>query len=693
MGLLNPFFLIGSLILAVPVLIHLVRKERSEVIPFSTLMFLLKVPKRSIRQQKLKNLLLMLLRLLILALLVGVFARPYLTQSATPTAAGDLNRGVVLLIDNSYSTRYGNNFDRMKNEAATRIDGLGNSDQMAVIAFNDTATVIANPTNDKEKLKAAVAALEPSFGGTRFYEAFSLADRMLTQFAGSDKELVMISDFQRVGWNRSSRESVIGRDVKTEMVNIGVENSTNLGIDSVGAPATTFTRTYTDRVVARIHNHSKDKAATVPVSLSLNDKEVLRRTVTVSANSTALAEFTGFDLNLGLNRGRVRIETNEDPLTVDNDFLFSLDRRDRLNILIVDGGRTRQQSFVLRQAFSSGGSELPYAVQVIPAASLTVDELGKHAVVIFNDVARLSTNITARMDELRKTSQGQFVILAENADLEWWSGYAKLPVKPTRRIFVQKDRGRPSMAITSFERNHSIFKPFETSSNFAINTAQFLAFVQVEAKPGAVVLAKFEDGSPALTESGADDRGLIVFNSKVDVQSWNDLIYKPSFVPLFHEIVRYLTRYSETRGSYALGEGVPVVGTIEAAAAAVINPDGERQALGELAPGQQRFFTPMTPGFYETRVGKESHLIAVNPPAAEGNLDGMPPEDLLASVQRLDGEAQQGEGLFAGDGVDEYARRQTAWWYLLMIALLAVIAEIYLANKNQRAQQVEARKA
>ena len=57
MSLLNPFFLIGSIVLAVPVLIHLVRKERSEIIPFSSLMFLLKVPKRSIRQQKLKNLL------------------------------------------------------------------------------------------------------------------------------------------------------------------------------------------------------------------------------------------------------------------------------------------------------------------------------------------------------------------------------------------------------------------------------------------------------------------------------------------------------------------------------------------------------------------------------------------------------------------------------------------------------------
>ena len=92
MNLLNPLFLLGGLALAIPVLIHLVRKEKTEIIPFSSLMFLLRVPKSSIRQQKMKNLLLMALRLLLLAFLVGAFARPYFTQTETRTAATSNNR-------------------------------------------------------------------------------------------------------------------------------------------------------------------------------------------------------------------------------------------------------------------------------------------------------------------------------------------------------------------------------------------------------------------------------------------------------------------------------------------------------------------------------------------------------------------------------------------------------------------------
>src|SRR3954471_16393839 len=114
MSLLNPFLLFGSLALSIPVLIHLVRREKSEIVPFSSLMFLLKVPKRAIRQQKIKNLLLMALRLLIIALLVGAFARPYMTQPATPVANATSNRGIVMMLDNSYSMQYGDNFERLK---------------------------------------------------------------------------------------------------------------------------------------------------------------------------------------------------------------------------------------------------------------------------------------------------------------------------------------------------------------------------------------------------------------------------------------------------------------------------------------------------------------------------------------------------------------------------------------------------
>ena len=177
---------------------------------------------------------------------------------------------------------------------------------------------------------------------------------------------------------------------------------------------------------------------------------------------------------------------------------------------------------------------------------------------------------------------------------------------------------------------------------------------------------------------------MLVFNSTVDNAKWNDLPLKPSFLPLFHEMIRYLSRYNQNRSWYALGEGIPVVAGLESVAGAVIDPKGDRQALGQLSAGQAKFFTPAIPGFHEIRVGPDTRLVAVNPPSSEGNLDSMPPEDLLASVQRTQTESQQA-GFFGSEEKIEYARRQMVWWYLLLIALLAGIAEIYIANRSYKA--------
>jgi hypothetical protein len=459
-------------------------------------------------------------------------------------------------------------------------------------------------------------------------------------------------------------------------VNLAVKDWTNVGIDSVLLAQTSFNRTYTGQLIARIHNYAKDKPVEVPVSVSLNDKEVARKTVTVSANSTAVAEFTGFDLQLGFSKGRVKIE-GADPLMVDNEFLFVIERREKLNVLVVDAGKPKQ-SLYLQRAYTST-SELPFEVTTVPASAVTPDEIAKHEVVIINDVPRLPDKVLPKMDELRKTGQGQLIILAENAEINWWNSYAKLPVKATQRIFTAKDRGRPSVSLTTYDQNHAIFKTFRTSTKVALNSAQFNAYMNLEAKPGAVVLAKYEDGSPVMVESAKEDHGLIVFNSTVDTR-WNDLPLKPSFLPLFNEIVHYLTRYNESRGWYALGEGIPVTAGLESAAAAVIDPKGKRQPLGDIPSGVTKFFTPEMAGFHEIRVGPDTKMVAVNPPASEGNLDSMPPEDLIASVQRTQGESAS-SGIFGSQEKDDYARRQSGWWYLLLFALLAGMAEIYIANR------------
>jgi hypothetical protein len=696
MGLLNPLFLIGSVVLAVPVLIHLVRRERSEIIHFSSLMFLLRVPKQVVRQQKLKNLLLMLLRLAILALLVAAFARPYLAYTP-PKADGPTSKdnATVLLLDNSMSMRYGKHFDRLKEEATKRINAMGANDKMVIIAFNDGATVLAPPSatgvawsSDKSQLKGMLDALELSFGGTRYFEAFTAGVRYFGQMGNGKRKLIMISDFQRVGWNRTSHENVIGKDIETEMVPVAEEAPTNLGIENVSAEAATFTRTYTGRIVARVRNYKKVEAPNVPVTLRINGKEVQRRTLTLPPNSSSLAEFSNFDLTVGLSRAAINIEA-EDPLREDNEFDLSLEHREKLKVLIIDNGR-KEESFQLRTALTASET-LPFLVASVPAGQITPAELAKHQVIIVNDVPRLNDAVWKRMDELRKTGQGQLVILAQNADLSWWAGRESLPVKPTRQVIVRQDRGQPFVSVTNYDHNHVVFKPFESSAKLTLSLAEFFAYVEMEPRPGAGVMAKFDDGLPFLVESKAEDRGLAVMASTVHNIAWSDLPLKISFVPLIDEVTRYLSRYNEARSWYALGEGVPIVGSAEGTAARIKTPAGEGESLGNINPGQQKFYSPSLPGFYDVQVGKDIRLFAVAPPTSEGNLEVMDRDLLLASVQRTEEGPTKGIAELA-NAAEEHARRSLSWWYLLFAAILFGISEIFIANRTQRSQ-IEPRRA
>jgi hypothetical protein len=329
---------------------------------------------------------------------------------------------------------------------------------------------------------------------------------------------------------------------------------------------------------------------------------------------------------------------------------------------------------------------VPFNAQVLPVSTVTPEQLARQDILIINDVPRLPESLRSRLTELRKAGQGQLVILGHNSDLNFWGNVEGFPVDPSQKVDATRDRSKPSILLTGYDRNHPIFKSLHNTGRFTLNSAQFTGYVDMKPKTGAAVVAKFENGSPALAESSAEDRGLMVFASTVD-KVWNDLPLRPAFVLFFHETAKYLSRYDAVRGWYPLGEGIVVTGTLEAGVARVVRPDGEQQSLGELRAGQQTFYAPEMPGFHELRVGREARVLAVNPPANEGNLETMVPEDLLASVQSTEAEARQA-GTFSQDDALEYARQQRGWWYLLVIALIAVIVEMYIANSRSRKVRV-----
>src|SRR6201988_3845716 len=101
MSFLAPLFFVALSAIAIPVLVHLIQRERKRVIEFPSLMFIQKIPYQSVRRRRIRHWFLLLMRAAAIALIVAAFARPFFPQSAAAIAAAGGNRQLVILLDQS----------------------------------------------------------------------------------------------------------------------------------------------------------------------------------------------------------------------------------------------------------------------------------------------------------------------------------------------------------------------------------------------------------------------------------------------------------------------------------------------------------------------------------------------------------------------------------------------------------------
>src|SRR5579885_2835071 len=156
MSFLSPWFLLGSLAVGVPIWLHLVRREQPIRIPFSSLMFLRRMPVKSVSRRRLKYLLLLATRCGIVLLVALAFARPFFPFAVHALAPKSGSKYLVVLLDNSLSMQYGDRWQRAVAAARDAISGLTERDRGQIVTFNSEYEIRNLPTSDRSALRAIV---------------------------------------------------------------------------------------------------------------------------------------------------------------------------------------------------------------------------------------------------------------------------------------------------------------------------------------------------------------------------------------------------------------------------------------------------------------------------------------------------------------------------------------------------------
>lgn len=239
---LQTSFLAGLAALAVPVLIHLFFRLKTKRVELGTIRFLRVVLEENARRRKVMRWLLLALRMAFVALLVGLFARPFLTAAAT---SGDQEL-LVILIDQSATMQlkgeHGRLIDQAVAEARKLIESSGSKTRFEVALFDHAVRPItdANSKNQEPRTKssellAKLQAPTTAFGATNYGAVFAWARDICVKAPPGKKQLHLFTDLQRSGLDWTEVEP-LPAEVQSHLHDLGNSVVNNVAVTEVRTP-------------------------------------------------------------------------------------------------------------------------------------------------------------------------------------------------------------------------------------------------------------------------------------------------------------------------------------------------------------------------------------------------------------------------------------------------------------------------
>lgn len=721
LSFLTPLYVAAGLAIGLPILFHLIRRTPRGRQVFSSVMFLSPSPPRVTRRSRIEDWLLLCLRGLAVLLIVAAFCRPLWREllSGTPDAAG---RELVLLIDTSASMHRAGLWENAQAALAEHMRTLQPTDRLTVLQFDDDVSPVMQrqewlelePTQRLPVLRDRLQALRPTGGGTALGRALIEAvDRLqqadATAAAAGTRRIVLISDLQA----GSHWEELQGRpwpeEIAVELVRVGEDAPpTNAALHLVGRPEAgdppfvrlrVFNAANSQRETFQIgwsdpfgESRQPDPAqGMMEVYVPPGQSRVVRLPYTGGRRATARAVLVGddhpFDNTCWIawpRRREVRIVYLGPDVADDrSDMRFFVDP------LFAD---TPQREVTIEDGWPSDHADGDPGATSKTAASPVLAGRGPPISLV------IVTGALGPLDEerVRDFLRGGGCVLFVCRDVESSTGLYRLAGSEARP--VQEASVADYVMLREVDFRHPIFAPLSDPRYSDLTKVHFWRHrtVDVGGLPSTRVLARFDDGDPALCETQVGEGRLFLLTS-----GWNrsdsELATWSKFIPIMNALLALGAGEQTDAAQLIVGDPLPW----EQLAALRPQPRGILAPDGSEIPWETVRIDPRVrqPGFYRL-LGVESaaateeplSLLAVNLAADESRTEPLPADVLESLGVRLMGDAVPGAA--AAVRSEQMARselesRQKLWRWLLAAALGVLLLETLLAGRRSSLRSAE----
>jgi len=679
MSFANPYFLIALVGAAVPVLIHLLTRDRIQHVPFSTLRFFAKGAKMVVRRKKFQELILLLIRVALVVLLALAFARPFLGTKAAD-ARQEFTTARAVVVDVSGSMRRAGLLDALKKEAAGAVSSLTQGqDTAALVTFADT-TAILNPFGDKlDAVESAAEGIAPGYGGTNIADALRKANELLRGVRAKQKEIVLVSDLEKGGWAYFKGDWKLASDIKLTVRALKpTDAGSGLGIVEMSAPSSLVLDKQPSSIAVRIANYSSQPRNDLEVSLVLNGKTVETQKVNIRANGTVAVRFRYVFDTPGDNPGSIVVGTGVS--TPENTVYLNARTVPRIPVLLVDGHPSANPqadaAFFLNKALVPS-AESPFEVKVLPVEKVTPENVFASTVVILADVGQVSAPVSDALAALLARGGGLLFLPGDQVKPEAFkTDFGKVAPCGLRQILqAHPANGETAESLTRIDFNHPVFDVFSLPHHGDLTLPKFARYWETTDTQLSGVLARFGDGRPAILERQIG-KGMSMLVASPISSDWNDLARQSVFLPFIHQAVRYLAVQTGRQTVYTCGDLLPIP-----EGDTVKDPQGQSVSV----PGKSGI-TATKPGFYlaTSKSGTQDFCYAVNGSMAEADPATVSGDEIAAAIERAPDEALGGLEGGTTATLDSGKKDAGMWWYLMWAVVMLSLAELVLGNKTLR---------
>lgn len=644
MGFTTPVLLAGLAGVVIPLVVHLLRRRRPRPTLFPGLVLLLGAQKRSARRRRLRDLLLLLVRMALLAAVALTLAGPHCSQSVDVPESAGRDQVAVILVDDTLSMRYRRGgrtlFAAARERVRALLDVLPATAPVGLLTLTDTGRQLAELSLDRDRLRRTAAGLNPTWRAARAQDGLERAQVLLRDGpVGKPRAIYFITDLTRAGLLPNV---TLDPDVSLQVIDVGRYPLPNLGVVDLKLQPTDGVSKHRTFGV-RVRNATARAVKGVTVGLRAGGKDLAQGRLDLAPHTSGKVTLKVPVKSLPADARFVEAVIAPDALGADDTRVVSLGRPTRVRVLLVDGDpretRHDDEVFYLEAALRAlGEGRLRISVQVVAGGDLQSAALDALDVVILAHVATLRRPVVRSLTKFVRRGGGLLITLGSQVSPQYYNQVLGSALLPGRLRSIRTGgisggagtRGRYTLAGASPALARAVSDP---ATRKALLTSRVYRHGLVSPR-GHRVLLRLLGGAPLLIERRIGRGRVLLWTTSID-RDWTDLPLRPAFLPLVRALVLRASGQSEGGSGQQVQVGRVV--TLHPAAGdhglVVRDPLGHLHRLQSASGGAATqvvvsFNQTDIPGGYKVfSVGPFGDLVeqpaaafAVVPPASESDL-------------------------------------------------------------------------